>query len=170
MSEDQVTSASPPATDVDLGLLDPVLKRFPRRREQLIPLLRAVQDVYGYIPELTVEVVATHLRVSRTKVLGVATFYTQFSLTPQGRHKVCVCRGTACHVRGGKRIYDAVSQELGITAGETTEDMQFSLQTVACLGACALSPVMKVGDSYYGKISTRTAVGVLRTYKQEQPQ
>ena len=167
MPEDQVTSASPPASDVDLGLLDPVLERFPRRREKLIPLLRAVQDVYGYIPEPTIEVVATHLRISRSKVLGVATFYSQFSLTPQGRHKVCVCRGTACHVRGGKQVLNAAREELGIEPGETTTDLAFSLKTVACVGACALAPVMMVDGQYYGKLDTRKAVRALNKYRQE---
>lgn len=158
------------AQPVDLSLLSPILVRCPRRVDQLIPLLRRVQDCYGYIPRATVEPVARHLRVSQAKVLGVATFYGNFSLVPCGRYKVSVCRGTACHVRGGKQVLEAVSQHLGLDPGETSEDMQFTLKTVACLGACALSPVMKVNDTYYGKMTGRKAVSVLRTYQQEPEQ
>lgn len=160
-----VSEVVPPP--VDLTVLTPVLASTPRRADELIPLLRSVQDVYGYVPEPTIEIVAKHLGVSRAKVLGVATFYGNFSLVPQGRNKVLVCRGTACHVRGGKLVFEAVQRELGIEAGETTEDRQFSLQTVACLGACALSPVMKINETYYGKMTARKAVSVLNTYRQE---
>jgi len=155
------------ASAVDLSLLPPVLARYPRRADELIPLLRSVQDCYGYIPGVTIEPVARHLGISRAKVLGVATFYGNFSLVPQGKHKVCVCQGTACHVRGGEQVLSAVSQELGVAPGETTADMQFTLQTVACLGACALAPLMKVDDKYYGKVSARKAVSALKKYQQE---
>lgn len=156
--------ATPP---VDLSLLPPILARHRRRADALIPLLRDVQDCYGHIPQATITPVAQHLRASPAKVLGVATFYGNFSLVPRGRYRVCVCRGTACHVRGSKQVLEAVSQYLGLAPGETSEDMQFSLETVACLGACALSPVMKVNDTYYGKMSARKALSVLRMYRQE---
>lgn len=155
------------APPVDLSLLPPLLAQYSRRADELIPLLRSVQDCYGYVPQATIEPVAKHLQVSRAKVLGVASFYGNFSLVPRGKHKVCLCRGTACHVRGGQQVLDAVSEELGIADGETTADMQFTLQTVACLGACALAPLMKVDDTYYGKTSARKAVSVLRTHQQE---
>jgi NADH:ubiquinone oxidoreductase subunit E len=168
MSKDRpAATAQVEAPPIDLSLLPPVLARYPRRADELIPLLRGVQDCYGYIPQATLEPVARHLLVSRAKVLGVATFYGNFSLVPQGKHKVCVCQGTACHVRGGEQVLAAVSQELGLAAGETTADMRFTLQTVACLGACALAPLMKVDEKYYGKTSPRKAVSVLRTYQQE---
>ena len=112
------------APPVDLSLLPPVLARYPRRGDELIPLLRSVQDCYGYIPAATLEPVARHLLVSRAKVLGVATFYGNFSLVPQGKHKVCVCRGTACHVRGSQHVLDCVCEELGVQPGQTTPDMQ----------------------------------------------
>ncbi len=166
----------PPATlepavaEVDLALLEPVFALCPRQPDQVLALLRAVQQVYGYIPAPTVDLVAAHLRISRARVLGVATFYTQFSLTPQGRHKVCVCRGTACHVRGGKQVLNAARDELGIEPGETTADLDFSLETVACMGACALAPVMKVDGTYFGKLDLRKATKVLSLYRREQPE
>jgi NADH-quinone oxidoreductase subunit E len=162
---EEVASAEPEA--VDLALLEPVLAECVREADEVIPLLRAVQKVYGYVPEATLDVVARHLRITRAKVLGVATFYSQFSLTPQGRHRVCVCRGTACHVRGSKQVLDAARDELGIDPGETSDDMQFSLETVACMGACALAPVMKVDDTYYGKLDVRRTTRVLEMYGQE---
>jgi NADH:ubiquinone oxidoreductase subunit E len=161
MSEAQV-AASPEAPPVDLTALSPVLAAVPHRADQLIPLLRRIQDTYGYLPQPTLDIAAKHLGVSRAKVLGVATFYGHFSLVPQGRHKVCVCRGTACHVRGGNQVLEAVCRELGIQPGETTEDLGFTLQTVACVGACALAPVLKVDETYYGKMTQRQAVSVLR--------
>lgn len=153
---------------VDLGLLAPVLEKYPRRPDQVLPLLRAVQDIYGYLPRKALDKVAAHLKVSRAHVLGVATFYSHFSLTPQGRHKVCVCRGTACHVRGSKQVLDAAQRELGIEPGETTQDLAFTLQTVMCLGACALGPVMTVDGTYYGKMDPRRVASVLQLYRREQ--
>lgn len=155
------------APAVDLSLLPPILARYPRQADELIPLLRSVQDAYGYIPQAAIEPVAKHLLVSRAKVLGVATFYGNFSLVPRGKHKVCVCRGTACHVRGSQKVLDCVCEELGIQPGETTPDMNFTLQTVACVGACALAPVMMVDGEYYGKTDPKQARKVLGKYRQE---
>jgi len=160
-------SAQAKTPTVDLALLSPVLARSPRRADELIPLLRSVQDCYGYIPQATIEPVARHVGVSRAKVLGVATFYGNFSLVPRGKHKVCVCRGTACHVRGSQQILDCVCDELGVQPGQTTDDMNFTLQTVACVGACALAPVMMVDGEYHGKLDSKKARKVLGQYRQE---
>jgi len=103
-----------------------------------------------------------------SRVFGVATFYEQFHLEPRGRHLIRCCRGTACHVRGGRRILDAVERTLGIRDGETTKDMLFSLETVACLGACALSPVMVLDKAYYGKMTPRRAEQILRQIIEEE--
>jgi len=168
MPNDKPASEAPAEVPpVDLERLSPALTACPRHSDELIPLLRAVQNTYGYIPEAALEPVARHLGVSRAKVLGVATFYGQFSLTPQGRHKVSVCRGTACHVRGSRQILDRVCQELGVEPGQTTEDMNFTLQTVACPGACPLARVMVVDGKYYGRLDARRAKRVLDQYRQE---
>lgn len=159
--------AASKASSVDLGLLQPLLDKYPRRADQLLPVLRAVQDLYGYLPREALDAVAEYLKVSRANVLGVATFYSHFSLVPQGRHKICVCRGTACHVRGSKQVLDAVRRELGIEPGQTTPDLAFTLQTVMCLGACALGPVMTVDGVYYGKMEPRRVASVLQYYRQE---
>jgi len=124
--------------------------RFEPRPENLIPALQLVQEAEGYLPCEALDAVGAYLGVPAAKVYGVATFYSQFHLSPQGRHKITVCRGTACHVRGSARLLADLEKMLGIEPGETTEDMQFSLETVACLGSCALAPVV-VEDKVYGR-------------------
>ncbi len=125
------------------------------------------QEACGYLAPEVLEAVAEHIGVPWARVYGVASFYGHFHLEPRGRHNVIVCRGTACHVRGGKRVLDTAKRELGIQEGETTEDFQFTLETVACLGACALAPVMVVDGTYYGKMNERRAETVLQSYRQE---
>jgi NADH:ubiquinone oxidoreductase subunit E len=153
---------------VDMGpALDLVRKMSPVSSTDIIPLLQRLQDAYGYLPREVVLAVCEQTGLPASRVFGVATFYGQFHLEPHGRHTVRVCRGTACHVRGGKKVLDAVKRTLSIDDGETSEDMEFSLETVACLGACALSPVMVVDGTYYGKTTPRRAQDVLRALKQE---
>ena len=134
----------------------------PVTSSDIIPLLQRLQDAYGYLPRDVVLQVADRTGLPASRIYGVATFYAQFHLRPHGKHTVRMCRGTACHVRGGQKVLDAVIRALGIGDGETTEDMEFSLETVACLGACALSPVMVVDGSYHGKMTPRRAEKVLR--------
>ena len=138
-----------------------VLEKHPRDRSSLIPLLQDVQDELGYLPPEAMEEVARHLNLPEGAVYGVVTFYAQFYLTPQGRHRVKVCLGTACHVRGGRRIMDAVRRRLGIEPGETTPDYEFSLERVACFGSCALAPVMVVDGKVYGKLTPRRATKII---------
>ena len=130
-----------------------VLARHPAERSELIPILQEVQDAIGYLPQEALRVVAEHLNVPEASVYGVATFYAQFYLEPQGRHRIRVCRGTACHVRGSGRIRRMVERKLGVKEGETTPDMLFTYETVACLGACALSPVMIIDNNYFGRLT-----------------
>jgi NADH-quinone oxidoreductase subunit E len=140
----------------------------PISSSDMIPLLQRLQDQYGYLPGDLVMAVAEMTGLPASRLFGVATFYAQFYLEPHGKHTVRVCRGTACHVRGGKKVLDAVKRTLAIDEGETTRDMLFSLETVACLGACALSPVMVVDGAYYGKMTARRAEQVLRAKMQEE--
>jgi len=153
---------------VDMGpALKVIQEMSPLTESAIIPLLQKLQDAYGYLPPAVVLAVCSQTGLPASRVFGVATFYGQFHLEPHGRHTVRVCRGTACHVRGGKKVLDAVKRSLALNDGETSEDMQFSLETVACLGACALSPVMVVDGTYYGKITPRRADDILRAVKQE---
>lgn len=152
-------TAPPP---VDLARLDGVLERFPRPgASDIIPLLQAVQETYGHLPQPVLERIAERTGISLTQMYGVATFYAQFSFTPRGRHVVRPCRGTACHVRGAKRIVDGLQKHLGVADGGTTGDLKFSFETVACLGTCFLSPVMMVDNRFYGKLSPEKATKIL---------
>ena len=133
----------------------------------LIPILQEIQDVFGYIPREAMSGTARFLNVPESKVYGVVTFYAQFYLTRQGEHKIKVCQGTACHVRGGKRIMQAVSKRLGIKPGQTTEDYQFSLERVACFGSCALAPVMVVDGRVYGTMTPARAGELIDRVREE---
>lgn len=133
--------------------LQMVLGEFPADKGSLIPILQRVQARAGYIsPQATWEISQT-LRLTESQVYGVASFYSQFRFTPPGRHRFHVCLGTACHVRGGQALLDTLKLRLGIREGETTPDREFELNRVACLGCCALAPVVKVGDRIYAQVS-----------------
>ena len=145
--------------------LDEVFSRYRGRRQEMIPILQDVQDRLGYISPEAVQATARFLGVAESAVHGVVTFYTQFYQTRQGRHKIRVCQGTACHVRGCERILETIKRHLGIEAGETTEDYNFTVERVACFGSCALAPVMVVNDDVHGRVtpeSVDTVLGALQ--------
>jgi NADH-quinone oxidoreductase subunit E len=124
--------------------LDKILARYGGEKSDLIPILQEAQESFGYLPEGVMQKIAKFLRLPESTVYGVGTFYAQFTFVPTGRKRVSVCRGTACHVRGGARILREVEKRLGIKPGETSADMEYSLETIACFGSCALAPVMVV--------------------------
>jgi NADH:ubiquinone oxidoreductase subunit E len=138
---------------VDLEKVHSILDKHRNEKWGLIPALQEIQETFGYIPQETVEPVAEALGVFPSQVQGVVSFYAGFSLHPKGKNVVRVCRGTACHVRGGRAILRMVKRELGIEEGQTTEDFKFTLETVACLGACFLAPTMMVNRNYFGRLS-----------------
>jgi len=140
--------------------LDDILSRYTGDRSELILILQEAQEEFGYLPREVMEGIAKFLRLSPSTVYGVSTFYAQFKLKPTGKRIVRVCRGTACHVRGGARILREVEKRLGIKPGETTEDMEYTLETVACIGACALAPTMVIGKETYGRMTTRKVAEV----------
>lgn len=145
-----------------------IVNQYPAgKREMLIPMLQAVQNAFGYLPKESLDVIGKHLGVPTAKVYGVATFYNQFRLQPVGRHTIRVCRGTACHVRGSKAILDTLSNELGVNPGETTADGQFTLETVACIGACSIAPVVTVDEDFHGATQPRTISKILNAYREE---
>jgi len=133
--------------------------------DSLIPILQKIQGAYGYLPaEILLEVSkTTGLPLSR--MYGVATFYEQFHLEPRGRHTVKCCRGTACHVKGGREIAEAIERELGIEEGQTTEDMRFTFETVACLGTCFLAPVVMIDNDYFGNVSASRIKTIIKRYE-----
>ena len=144
--------------------LTEVFARHGRERSDLIPILQEAQEELGYLSRETMLAIARRLRIPASSVYGVATFYAQFYLEPRGRHRLLVCRGTACHVRGGREIRESVERKLGIKEGETTEDLLISYETVACLGTCALAPVLVIDDRYYGGMTPDRVGGVLDEY------
>lgn len=134
--------------------LDEILGEFPgARRDQLIPILQAVQDRCGYLSKDAMIRVGRHLELPTSKVYGVATFYNQFRFQPIGKHHCQVCRGTACHVKGSAAVLDALRQQLKIEPGQTTRDGLFSLEVVACIGACGLAPVIAVGGEFHADMT-----------------
>lgn len=147
--------------------LEERLAKYPRAGGQrfLIPVLQEIQHLFGYLPESALNQVERHLGVPMAQIYGVATFYAQFHFEPHGRHAVRCCRGTACHVRGAKKVLRAAEKALGICEGETTEDLEFSLETVACLGTCFLAPVAMVDGNYFGRLSPRRIEQILSQYK-----
>ncbi len=143
-----------------------ILAPYRGQRETLILVLQKVQEVLGYLPEEAVSEIADFLRLPKSEVYGVASFYAFFRFERRGEHTVRVCQGTACHVRGGRRILETVERELGIHCGETTQDYAFSLERAACFGSCALAPVMVVDKTVYGQMNVIKARQVLARYSQ----
>ena len=135
--------------------LDEILSRHDGESSDLISILQEVQEKFGYLPGEALREVAKFLWLPESSVFGVVTFYAQFKLTPVGKRIVKVCRGTACHVRGAPRIHDEVEKKLGIKPGETTDDCEYTLETVACIGACALAPTMVIGKETYGQMTIK---------------
>ena len=144
-----------------------VLDPYKGERGAVIPILQKVQGKLGYLPEEAVKEVARFLRTSESEIYGVITFYAQFRTTPSGKNIVRVCRGTACHVRGGSRIRAEVEKHLGIKAGETSPDLEYTLETVACIGACALSPTMVVNEETYGQMTTKKVAEIFSSTQKE---
>ncbi len=130
-----------------------ILEKYDRNSLNLIPILQEVQDEYRYLPEEILTYIATALGISPAFVYGVATFYSQFSLEPKGKHIIRVCDGTACHVRGSMKVLEIVREQLGLRGEDvTTPDLLFTVETVACIGACALAPALMVDDEVYGQM------------------
>lgn len=152
-----------PAPVIDLNKLTPILEKG-NAESDLIPILQMVQDEFGYIPEETMAPIGEALGIPASRVQGVISFYSMFYTQPRGRNTVTVCRGTACHVRGGRGVLRVVQKQLSLKDGETSEDYEFTLETVACLGACALSPVMVVNGQVYGRLNPKRIDNVLEQY------
>ena len=135
--------------------LDDILSQYDGGSGDLIPILQEAQERFGYLPEEVMAGVAKFLRLPESTVYGVGTFYAQFKFTPTGKRIVKVCRGTACHVKGGERILESVQRELGIQPGQTTDDLEYSLEVVACIGACALAPTMMIDNEVQRKMTPK---------------
>jgi len=145
-----------------LAKVEKVLSAFDGVKSDMIPVLQHVQQALGYLPSSAMRRVAEFLRVPESTVFGVATFYAQFKFVPMGRNTIKVCRGTGCYVKGSPRILDELEKLLGIKDGGTTPDMEYSLETVACFGSCALAPVVVVNDRVYGRMTPEKARALIK--------
>jgi NADH:ubiquinone oxidoreductase subunit E len=141
-----------------------VLQKYEGDKGAVISILQDLQEEYGYLPKDSLLRVSTEMEIPLSRVLSLATFFNAFSLKPKGKHHVCVCMGTACHVRGGQMILEKLERELGIKTGDVTKDMNFSLDVVRCVGCCGLAPVITVGSEFHGKLSQAKIPAVLKKY------
>jgi len=144
---------------------DKIIKKHKSTMSGLIGMLQDVQNEYSYLPKEVLIDIAEKLKAPLSQVYSLATFYKAFSLKKRGKHLVALCMGTACHVRRADGILDELEKKLGIKAGETTKDSRFSLETVNCLGCCAIGPVMMIGDKYYGELTAKKVAVILEKYK-----
>lgn len=134
-------------------------------RGGLIPVLQAVQNQIGYLPTEALETISREMKIPPSEIYGVATFYAQFHLKPRGRHVIRVCRGTACHVRGSLKILDSVKEITGVAEHQTTEDLRFTIEPVACIGACGLAPVMMIDTQTFGRLTPDMVKGILDKFE-----
>lgn len=145
--------------------LQSIFKKYEGKNGSLIPILQDAQNLYGYLPKAVIKEIAQNTHNPISKVYGVVTFYSQFHLNPRGRNIIRICQGTACHVRGGKNILKAVEDKLSIVPGETTGDLRYTLETVACIGACGLAPVLMINDDTHGRLTIASIADILDKYE-----
>ena len=150
--------------EIDWDRLESMIEKHKGERWVLIPLLQDIQEVFGYIPKESIELIAEALDLFPSAVQGVITFYSGFSLKPKGKYVVRVCRGTACHVKGGRSVLRLMKKELGLEEGETDPDYQFTFETVACLGTCFLAPAMMINRASFGKLTPPKVHSILGQY------
>jgi NADH:ubiquinone oxidoreductase subunit E len=148
-----------------LQKVDAIIEKYREKPGSLIPVLEEIQGVLGYLPNEIQHRIAQALNLPQSRVFGVVTFYSFFTMVPRGRHTIRVCLGTACYVRGGKKNLDRLVQELGIDAGDTTPDRRFSLETIRCLGACGLAPVIVVDEDTYKQVKAQKLHAMLERYE-----
>lgn len=144
------------------------LTKYNFEKKALISILQDIQEEYNYLPQEALNIVSKTLGIPLIDIVGVVTFYSAFSLEPRGKHLITVCVGTACHVRGGPNILEKFEKKLNVKAGKTTEDGQFSLETVACLGCCAIGPVVIVDGNYYAQTSIRKVDAILKKHRKKE--
>src|SRR5512136_29981 len=150
---------------MDSGFVCEIIERHGYQKASLIGILQDIQAKMNYLPRKALVQVARSLDLPLTHIYEVATFYKAFSLEPRGKHTIQVCLGTACHVRGGSRVLDYLENRLEVRSGETTKDLSFTLESVNCLGACALGPMMVIDKKYFGKINTNKIESILKKYE-----
>jgi len=165
MAEEAACAGAAPASPSDADVEDVLDNLSAPPETNLIGALQEIQETFGYLPPAALDGLSRRARIPLSRIYGVVTFYAQFYTEPRGRHTILCCRGTACHVKGAPRVLDAVKEQLGIDEGESTPDLMFYLETVACLGTCFLAPVIMVDDDYHGKVSASKIPKILDRYK-----
>jgi len=165
--KDPIVEKSEKNEDIDLSLIDPLLEKYKGKKGAMIPILQGVQEMFGYLPKSTIIKISKETGLNTADIYGVATFYAQFRLNPVGKNIIKVCHGTACHVQNADSLTIAISNELKIPDGGTTEDNMFTLESVACLGCCSLAPVMMIGDETYAKLSGTGASKIIRKMRKD---
>ena len=159
-------SDQPVEPDIDYMELDTIIENeFDNNKENLIMILQAIKRKYNYIPQPTLTYLSAKIGIPYSKIYGVATFYSTFSLEPRGRNIVSICLGTACHVRGGERVRERIEESLEIKDGETTEDKRYTLESVRCIGCCSLGPVVKINEDMHGRITSDEVKSILGQYE-----
>lgn len=151
---------------IDLKQIEGVLDELAKVKGSLITILQKTQDIYGYLPKDAIVYISERTGIAESEIMGVATFYTQFRLTPVGKYLIMLCQGTACHVNSSELILQTIKDELGIEDGETTEDGLFLLKCVACLGCCSLSPVMMINENTYGSLTPEKTKKILKELRE----
>jgi NADH-quinone oxidoreductase E subunit len=164
MEDSRAMSRKQGFTKKDRNVFDRIINQYRGQRGALIPVLQDVQDYYGHLPVEVQEIIAEGLGIPPSEVYGVVTFYNFFTMVPRGRHTIKVCMGTACYVRGGKRILDRLQHDLEIPVGGTTDDLRFSLEVVRCLGACGLAPTMMVDNDVHQRLKPAKLGNLLEKY------
>lgn len=160
----------PEQKEVDLSLLDEKINSYRGKKGNIIPLLQGAQSIYGYLPDSVFDKLEKELDISKSQMYGVATFYSQFRLSPVGKHIIKVCHGTACHVQNATELTESLAETLEINDGETTPDGLFTLESVACLGCCSLAPVIMIGDEVFGRLNGKAAVKIINEYRNKENQ
>jgi len=151
----------------DKEKIDKLIEKYQTNPGPLISILQDIQSIFGYLPKDILSYLSQKLKVSESKIWGIVTFYAQFYLEPRGKNTVRVCLGTACHVKGAKKVLERLQKILGIQPGETTEDLNFSLETVRCLGTCFLAPVIMVDQDYFGKLTPDRVERIIDQYRKD---
>ncbi len=150
---------------MDVDKLDTILENFQEKEGNLIGILHEIQSQFRYLPEKELRYLSKKIKVPITQIYSIVNFYNRFSLTPKGKNEICVCLGTACHVKGAERIMDEMKDKLCIDKGETTDDMDFTLEEVRCIGACSLAPAVVVNEETYGQVTPKQVDKILNKYR-----
>jgi NADH:ubiquinone oxidoreductase subunit E len=161
----KLQNAGQPAVEIDFMELDRIIEDYQNDQENLIMILQAIQRRYNYLPKPAITYLSAKIRIPLSRIYGVATFYSTFSLEPRGRNIISICLGTACHVRGAERIREKIHESIQIGDGQTTADGRFTLESVRCIGCCSLGPVVKINEDMHGRIGSSEVKTVLEQYE-----